>query len=53
MQYQETVEYRELMAVFHRLWTAHVGTDGYDKRQWKDLDCALHNALRAAQGGRR
>lgn len=25
----------------HRLWTAEVGTPGYEKRPWRDLDNAL------------
>lgn len=24
--------------VFHQLWTKAVGTDGYDKKQWQDLE---------------
>ena len=50
MNYQDTPEYRELQNMFHKLWTADVGTDGYDKQQWKALDYAMHRALAAAGG---
>lgn len=26
--------FREAHAAFHKLWTAAVGTPGYDKREW-------------------
>jgi len=33
--------FREAHATLHRLWSAAVGTEGYDKEAWKTLDNAL------------
>lgn len=34
----------------HKLWTKAVGTDGYVKQEWKDLDLAIYKLVRAAEG---
>ena len=31
--------------MFHKLWTASVGTEGYDKEHWNKMDGLLQNAL--------
>lgn len=40
--------FRDAHAVLHRLWTAQVGKEGYDKAQWKALDNALARFARDA-----
>lgn len=40
--------FREAHAALHRLWTAAVGTEGYDKAAWKVLDNALARFARDA-----
>jgi hypothetical protein len=37
-------------AIFHRLWSASVGSEGYDKKQWQSLESCLFGLLRAAEG---
>jgi hypothetical protein len=31
--------------LFHKLWTASVGIEGYDKDQWSKMDTLLHRAM--------
>ena len=31
--------------ILHKLWTKAVGTDGYDKEQWKELELLVHAGL--------
>lgn len=33
--------WREKHALFHGLWSDAVGTDGYDKHEWKQLELAM------------
>lgn len=40
--------FREAHATLHRLWTAAVGKEGYDKAAWKTLDNALSRFARDA-----
>jgi hypothetical protein len=40
--------FREAHTTLHRLWTAEVGKEGYDKAQWIALDNALSRFARAA-----
>jgi hypothetical protein len=40
--------FREAHATLHRLWTAQVGKEGYDKAPWKALDNALARFARDA-----
>lgn len=40
--------FREAHATLHRLWTAEVGKEGYDKTPWKALDNALSRFAREA-----
>ncbi len=40
--------FRDAHATLHRLWTAQVGKEGYDKEQWKILDNALSRFARDA-----
>lgn len=40
--------YLEANQALHRLWTRAVGTDGYDKAEWRTLDHALHVLRRLA-----
>lgn len=41
-------EFREAHATLHRLWTAAVGKEGYDKETWKIIDNALGRFARDA-----
>lgn len=41
-------EYRAVHVLLHQLWTKDVGTEGYDKSKWKELDKAI---LRLARRG--
>ena len=34
-------EWRELHKLFHTLWSKAVGTEGYDKQEWKRLEAAV------------
>jgi hypothetical protein len=43
--------FREAHAALHRLWTAAVGKDGYDKELWKTIDNALARFARDAAEG--
>lgn len=51
--HSHTKEYRELQVQFHRMWTAvGIAHDRgepfpYVKRDWKDLDSAIHDAIKA------
>ena len=47
---QSTPEYKELQTAFHRLWTKYVGTDDYDKSEWKRLNDAIEQAISRACG---
>lgn len=40
--------FREAHATLHRLWTAAVGKEGYDKASWRALDNALARFARDA-----
>jgi len=40
--------FREAHATLHRLWSAQVGKEGYDKEAWKTLDNALSRFARDA-----
>lgn len=40
--------FREAHAALHRLWTAAVGKEGYDKATWKTVDNALARFARDA-----
>ena len=40
--YVEMVEELSNSELFHHLWTKAVGTEGYDKREWRELDDRLH-----------
>lgn len=40
--------FREAHATLHRLWTAQVGKEGYDKAAWRALDNALARFARDA-----
>jgi hypothetical protein len=40
--------FREAHAALHRLWTAAVGKEGYDKETWKTVDNALARFARDA-----
>lgn len=40
--------YREAHATLHRLWSAAVGKEGYDKAAWRALDNALARFARDA-----
>jgi hypothetical protein len=42
-------EFREVHAVFQRLWTAAVGTTGYDKKEWQRMDNELVKLARKAR----
>jgi len=39
-------EAREIEKTFQRLWTKAVGTQDYDKREWKELCEKLHAMFR-------
>ena len=41
-------EFREIHTVFQQLWTAAVGTPGYDKKEWQRMDNELANLARKA-----
>jgi hypothetical protein len=43
--------FREAHAALHKLWTAAVGKDGYDKELWKTIDNALARFARDAAEG--
>jgi hypothetical protein len=43
--------FREAHAALHKLWTAAVGKDGYDKELWKTVDNALARFARDAAEG--
>jgi len=43
--------YRRAHDLFHRLWTKAVGTPGYDKRQWQDLNHAIETLALDGPGG--
>ena len=36
-------------AIFHQLWTRDVGTPGYDKSKWKELETLLWKGIRAEE----
>lgn len=38
--------YKSAHLALHRLWTKDVGTDGYDKSKWKELDNAVNKLAR-------
>lgn len=38
-------EMLEMRFRFHRLWTAAVGTHGYDKEEWKSMEAVLDRAF--------
>lgn len=40
--------FREAHAALHRLWTAAVGTEGYNKDDWRTVDNALARFARDA-----
>jgi len=40
--------FRDAHAALHKLWTAAVGKDGYDKELWKTVDNALASFARDA-----
>lgn len=43
--------FREAHAALHKLWTASVGKEGYDKELWKTIDNALGRFARDAAAG--
>jgi len=42
------IAFREAHSVLHRLWSAQVGKEGYDKAEWQALDNALSRFARDA-----
>lgn len=38
----------EMWAAFHKLWSKNVGTPGYDKDEWLELERRMMVALQAA-----
>lgn len=48
MNVYQTPEYKALHVKLHRMWSAAVGTPKYEKREWKALDAAIHEALTTA-----
>lgn len=40
-------EHEKAHRALHKLWTAAVGTPGYDKRAWHALEEAMTNAIQA------
>jgi hypothetical protein len=50
---KDVSEWADMKAALHTLWTKHVGTPGYDKREWGKLDRAIFAfARRMLQQGR-
>lgn len=37
----------DINAAFHKLWTKAVGTEGYDKSQWKELGRLIEQLISA------
>lgn len=44
MVFNENEDDELINLTFHKLWTAAVGTEKYDKRDWRRLSAALHKA---------
>ena len=39
--WERNMKINEARKLFHELWTKEVGTPGYDKKKWMDLQAAL------------
>ena len=37
----EFKEYEDVQVLLHKLWTKYVGTEDYDKSEWRKLDNAI------------
>lgn len=44
-----TITYQEIQRVLHTLWSKAVGTEDYDKAEWKRLDAILQELWNAAK----
>jgi len=43
------IDNEKLWALFHRKWDRDVGTEGYDKKEWQELEKEILAAIKDAK----